>query len=105
MSYYRPHSMDLTDTAKYYFHRMSTEVKPKPLQAISGSFSPLEQIDFFRFDASRRLDPSNRAILWQFLTPPPVAWLMASMFDAILLIRSSTRRRRGNRLTHSSFCR
>jgi adenine-specific DNA-methyltransferase len=38
--------------------------------------------DFFRLDASRRLDPARRVELGQFLTPAPVAALMASMFAA-----------------------
>ena len=41
----------------------------------------IEQVEFFRLDANRRLDPKERARLGQFMTPPPVAALMASMFD------------------------
>lgn len=40
----------------------------------------VERADFFRVDATRKLDPSRRTTLGQFLTPPPVARLMASMF-------------------------
>jgi adenine-specific DNA-methyltransferase len=38
-------------------------------------------VDFFRLDASRHLDPMRRVELGQFLTPSPVASLMASMFQ------------------------
>jgi adenine-specific DNA-methyltransferase len=40
----------------------------------------LERIDFFRTDATRRLDPKHRSEKGQFFTPPLVARLMASMF-------------------------
>jgi len=40
----------------------------------------VERTDFFRVDATRKLDPIRRTTLGQFLTPPPVARLMASMF-------------------------
>ena len=42
----------------------------------------LESIDFFRLDANRRLEPSRRSELGQFMTPPATARLMASMFHA-----------------------
>src|SRR5262245_21346757 len=38
-----------------------------------------EQADLLRLDASRRLDPRNRAALGQFMTPAPIARLMAGM--------------------------
>lgn len=40
----------------------------------------VDRADFFRVDATRKLDPSRRTTLGQFLTPAPVARLMASMF-------------------------
>lgn len=40
----------------------------------------LEHADFFRLDASRRLDPKRRAEMGQYFTPTPTARLMASMF-------------------------
>ncbi len=40
----------------------------------------LEQVDRLRLDACRRLDPSRRSQLGQFLTPPPVARFMARLF-------------------------
>ncbi len=43
--------------------------------------SLVERVDFLRLDAARRLDPARRAKLGQFFTPPPVARLMASMFQ------------------------
>lgn len=41
----------------------------------------LDQVDFFRLDACRKLDPQRRAEFGQFLTPAPTARLMASMFE------------------------
>ena len=40
----------------------------------------VERADFLRIDATRKLDPAKRIELGQFLTPAPVARLMASMF-------------------------
>lgn len=40
-----------------------------------------EQVDLYRVDAARRLDPSQRAQFGQFLTPSNTALLMASMFQ------------------------
>jgi adenine-specific DNA-methyltransferase len=42
----------------------------------------LDRVDFFRLDATRKLDPERRAELGQFMTPPATARLMASMFKA-----------------------
>jgi adenine-specific DNA-methyltransferase len=42
-----------------------------------------EHVDFFRFDASRKLDSVRRSSMGQFLTPSSVARLMASMFNKI----------------------
>jgi adenine-specific DNA-methyltransferase len=41
----------------------------------------LEQVDSFRLEASRKLEPKTRSEQGQFLTPLPVARLMASFFD------------------------
>ncbi len=40
----------------------------------------LDQVDLLRVEASRRIDPSRRSELGQFLTPPSVARFMASLF-------------------------
>jgi len=40
----------------------------------------VDRIDFFRLDATRKLDPTRRSDLGQFMTPPATARLMASMF-------------------------
>ena len=40
----------------------------------------LETVDFFRLDASRKLEHGRRADLGQYMTPPATARLMASMF-------------------------
>jgi adenine-specific DNA-methyltransferase len=42
----------------------------------------IESVDFFRLDASRKLDAGKRSDLGQFMTPPSTARLMASMFEA-----------------------
>lgn len=42
----------------------------------------LEEIEFLRVDATRKLHPKRRTELGQFFTPLPTARLMASMFDA-----------------------
>ncbi|MFQ5744330.1 MAG: BsuBI/PstI family type II restriction endonuclease [Acidobacteriota bacterium] len=47
---------------------------------LEGSADLLGRVDFFRIDASRRLDPKKRSELGQFLTPPSIAEFMASMF-------------------------
>src|SRR5438874_1238413 len=39
----------------------------------------LERVDLLRVDASRKLESSRKTDLGQFLTPAPVARLMASM--------------------------
>ena len=39
-----------------------------------------DSVEFFRLDANRKLDPSRRGKLGQFMTPPPVAKFMASLF-------------------------
>jgi adenine-specific DNA-methyltransferase len=38
-----------------------------------------EHVDLLRLDANRKLDPQQRAALGQFMTPAPIARLMASM--------------------------
>ena len=42
----------------------------------------VERTEMSRLDATRHLDPERRSELGQFLTPPPVARFMASMFEA-----------------------
>ena len=42
----------------------------------------LDQIDFLRLDANRKLNPTRRSELGQFMTPRATAHLMASMFEA-----------------------
>lgn len=42
----------------------------------------VDSVDFFRLDANRKLDPERRSEFGQFMTPPPTARLMASMFVA-----------------------
>ena len=51
---------------------------PATLSSQTNGF--VERADFFRVDATRKLDPSRRTSLGQFLTPAPVARLMASLF-------------------------
>ena len=44
---------------------------------------PDELADFYRVDASQRIDAQRRGALGQFLTPLPVARFMASLFDDV----------------------
>lgn len=60
---------------------MKSQVQPKPKTIWPSSGDLLERVDFFRLDAGRKLDPTRRAEMGQFFTPPPTARLMASMFD------------------------
>lgn len=58
--------------------------------SVPYSKSILDQVDFFRLDTSRKIDAKKRAAYGQFLTPAPVAQLMASLFvcdtpDIVLL--------------------
>lgn len=41
----------------------------------------LDRVDLHRIEAARALDPRTRSELGQFLTPPPVASFMASLFE------------------------
>src|SRR5438552_1239004 len=41
----------------------------------------VERVDFFRLDATRRLDPVTRSSLGQFMTPSGVARFMAALFE------------------------
>lgn len=43
----------------------------------------LDQVDLLRVDACRRIDPSRRSELGQFLTPPSVARFMAGLFGTL----------------------
>jgi adenine-specific DNA-methyltransferase len=43
----------------------------------------LDQVDLLRVEAGRRIDPSRRSELGQFLTPPSVARFMASLFGTL----------------------
>jgi hypothetical protein len=52
-----------------------------PARAAAGA-SLLQRVDFLRLDAARRLDPARRAALGQFMTPPPAARFMASLFES-----------------------
>ena len=63
--------------------------RPKYHQASSCSIlavvhkrALVDNVDFFRLDANRKLDSHRRSDLGQFMTPPATARLMASMFEA-----------------------
>ncbi len=60
---------------------MSIRLEGAP--APDGGLRFLEAVNVLRAQATRKLDPGKRASLGQFLTPSPVARLMASMFDAV----------------------
>jgi adenine-specific DNA-methyltransferase len=47
----------------------------------SHPISIVEYADVLRLESSRRLDPRNRAALGQFMTPAPIARLMAGMLQ------------------------
>ena len=42
-----------------------------------------EAVDFYRIDASLKLDPGRRAALGQYMTPVPISRFMASLFSEI----------------------
>ena len=52
------------------------------LPAAAAAQAQLQRLDRIRLAATERLDPASRAALGQFLTPAPVASLMAGMFAA-----------------------
>lgn len=58
----------------------STEVPKILLNNKIDQSNLIEHIDFFRFDACKKLDAECRSSKGQFFTPPPIARLMASMF-------------------------
>lgn len=59
---------------------MSTLPKGRP-QRLDPAGTLVDTVDFLRLDAARRLDPHRQVEMGQFMTPPPVARLMASMFE------------------------
>lgn len=65
---------------------MSTLTRAQPQHPRTRQTTPpealIERIDLFRLDASRRLDAGRQAEMGQFMTPAPVARLMASMFQS-----------------------
>ncbi len=64
---------------------MSTPRARSTLQQLPQAALPetlVERVDLFRLDASRSLDPKRQGEMGQFMTPAPVATLMASMFKA-----------------------
>ena len=55
---------------------------PIPRRARHDSYRTLlDRVDFYRIEACTQLHPDRRVEFGQFLTPPPVARLMASMFS------------------------
>lgn len=60
---------------------MSTLAKPVFHEAPPSPAALVERVDLLRFDATRRLDPDRQAEMGQFMTPAPIARLMASMFE------------------------
>ena len=60
-----------------------TDIRIKPSnQNQEGTQSLLERVEFFRLDATRKLNTAERGALGQFLTQLTVARLMASLFEA-----------------------
>tara|TARA_R110000787_G_scaffold209044_1_gene319100 strand:+ start:1404 stop:3929 length:2526 start_codon:yes stop_codon:yes gene_type:complete len=44
----------------------------------------VENTDFYRLDANRKLDPKKRSVLGQFMTPAPITEYMASLFNPVI---------------------
>ena len=42
----------------------------------------IRQVDALRLDADRQIEPKQRSVLGQFITPPDVSRLMAGVFEA-----------------------
>jgi adenine-specific DNA-methyltransferase len=64
---------------------MSTLAKttePSPVHRHADPEALVERVEFFRLDAARKLHPERQIEMGQFMTPAPVARLMASMFEA-----------------------
>jgi len=53
-----------------------------PAQLDIAATGLIDQVEFFRLDANRRLASDTRSQLGQFMTPPAVAMLLASMVSA-----------------------
>ena len=47
---------------------------------LTPAASPAETADFYRVEASSKLDPERRSALGQFMTPTPIGQFMTSMF-------------------------
>ncbi len=60
---------------------MSSLTKTAPLPSMAPHEALVDQADFLRLDAARRLDPKRQIEMGQFMTPAPIARFMASMFD------------------------
>ena len=61
---------------------MSSAPKTEPGLSMAPPEALVDQADFLRLDASRRLDPKRQVEMGQFMTPAPIARVMASMFEA-----------------------
>ncbi|MGH9391433.1 MAG: Eco57I restriction-modification methylase domain-containing protein, partial [Vicinamibacteria bacterium] len=61
---------------------MSSIPKAEPGLSMAPPEALVDQADFLRLDASRRLDPKRQVEMGQFMTPAPIARFMASMFEA-----------------------
>ena len=40
-----------------------------------------ETTEFYRVDAGLKLDPKKRSAFGQYMTPAPIGWFMASLFE------------------------
>jgi adenine-specific DNA-methyltransferase len=58
------------------------DVKPLQREDTSGTHALLASVDRMRRDVAKQLDPQNRVLMGQFLTPASVAAFMAGMFEA-----------------------
>ena len=63
---------------------MSSKIASRHRAASGASLGehPQHVLEYLRRTATQELDPTDRGVLGQFLTPWPVAGFMASLFDA-----------------------
>ena len=61
---------------------MSSLPKAEPPLSMASAQALVDQADFLRLDASRRLDPKRQVEMGQFMTPASIARFMASLFEA-----------------------
>ena len=61
-----------------FFPRLELDWRAEPSM---NAIALAEAVDFYRIDASLKLDPGRRAALGQYMTPVPISRFMASLFS------------------------